>query len=160
MVRGLDHWRLPRVRNDVVMGKSRRWGGSREKKGETGKDCDVGLCGIFLDGCEPFAEDLWKQIKINESNFQRLCPLDGSEPTETMMKFQSAKALEGTGLPLADAGNGSNKVINVGNAIDVEKVFPSYADVAVTPSFNSLSLQLYIYPDMENVHTFLWSLSS
>ncbi|GJU52334.1 amidoxime reducing component [Tanacetum coccineum] len=34
-------------------------------------------------------------------------------------------------LPLADAGNGSNKVINVGDAIDVEKVFPSYADVAV-----------------------------
>ncbi|GKC12749.1 mitochondrial amidoxime reducing component 2-like protein [Tanacetum coccineum] len=114
---------------------------------------------IFVDGCEPFAEDLWKQIKINEMNFQgvMLCPrckvptinqedaTQGSEPTETMMKFRSAKALEvntsttqykgrvylGQMLVWENTDNGSDKVINVGDAVHVEKVFPSYADVAV-----------------------------
>ncbi|KAK1356535.1 hypothetical protein POM88_049791 [Heracleum sosnowskyi] len=31
---------------------------------------------IFIDGCEPFAEDLWKEIKINNITFIsiQLCP--------------------------------------------------------------------------------------
>ncbi|GKC95394.1 hypothetical protein Tco_1160836 [Tanacetum coccineum] len=36
----------------------------------------LNFCSIFVDGCEPFAEDLWKQIKSNETDFQgiMLCP--------------------------------------------------------------------------------------
>ncbi|GKA53996.1 receptor-like protein 12 [Tanacetum coccineum] len=51
----------------------------------------------------------------------------GSEPTETMMKFRSAKALEVNTSTTQYKG----RVINVGDAVHVEKVFPSYADVAV-----------------------------
>nr|GEX21790.1 amidoxime reducing component [Tanacetum cinerariifolium] len=105
---------------------------------------------IYVDGCELFAEDLWNQIKINETKFQGLTPLQedatqGSEPTETMMKFRLAKALEvntsttqfkgqvylGKMLVWENTDNGSNKVITVGDVVHVEKVFPSYADVAV-----------------------------
>ncbi|KAJ9545215.1 hypothetical protein OSB04_024922 [Centaurea solstitialis] len=114
---------------------------------------------IFVDGCEPYAEDLWKQVKINELTFQGVmltprCKVptvnqedatQGSEPTETMMKFRSAKALEvnatktkykgrvylGQMLVCEDKDNSWRKVINVGDIIHVENVFPSYADVAV-----------------------------
>ncbi|GJS70517.1 amidoxime reducing component [Tanacetum coccineum] len=117
---------------------------------------------IFLDGCEPFAEDLWKQIKINEMNFQgvMLCPRckvptinqedakQGSEPTETMMKFRSAKALEvntsttqykgrvylGQMLVWENTDNGSDKVINVGDAVHVEKLV-SYAVLEEPPLY-------------------------
>lgn len=114
---------------------------------------------IFVDGCVPFAEDLWKQIKINDSTFQgvMLCPrckvpsvnqedaTQGSEPTATMMKFRSAKVLEvdttttkykgrvylGQMLVCEDDVNSWRKIISVGDVIHVEKVFSSYADVAV-----------------------------
>ncbi|KAI3507412.1 hypothetical protein L1887_22397 [Cichorium endivia] len=112
---------------------------------------------IFVDGCEAFAEDLWKQIKINDCTFKgvMLCPrckvptinqedgTHGSEPTATMMKFRSAKALEvnptkikgrvylGQMMVCENIDDGSRKVINVGDVIHVEEVFASYADVAV-----------------------------
>ncbi|KAL8262269.1 hypothetical protein R6Q59_026318 [Mikania micrantha] len=112
---------------------------------------------IFVDGCEPFAEDLWKQIKINELTFQgvMLCPrckvptinqedgTQGSEPTETMMKFRSSKVLEVNttttqykgqvymGQMLVCSGDNMGKIVSVGDMIEVQKVFPSYADVAV-----------------------------
>nr|GEW06064.1 mitochondrial amidoxime reducing component 2-like [Tanacetum cinerariifolium] len=68
----------------------------------------AGKASIFVDSYEPFTEDLWKHIKINETNFQgvMLClrckvstnnqedATQGGGPTETMMKFRSAKALE------------------------------------------------------------------
>ncbi|KAF5785349.1 putative molybdenum cofactor sulfurtransferase [Helianthus annuus] len=114
---------------------------------------------IFVSGCEPFAEDLWKQIKINELTFRgiMLCPrckvptIDqedatiGSEPRKTMMKFRSAEALEvntattkykgqpylGQMLVCEDHKTNKGKIVSVGDIIEVEKVFPSYADVAV-----------------------------
>ncbi|XP_071738484.1 uncharacterized protein [Rutidosis leptorrhynchoides] len=114
---------------------------------------------IFVDGCESFAEDLWKQIIINESKFDgvMLCPrckvpsinqedaTQGNEPTATMMKFRSAKVLKvdttttqykgrvylGQMLVCEDDSNSWGKIISVGDVIHVEKVFPSYADVAV-----------------------------
>ncbi|KAJ0512922.1 putative molybdenum cofactor sulfurtransferase [Helianthus annuus] len=113
---------------------------------------------IYVSGCEPFAEDLWKQIKINGLTFQgvMLCPrckvptinqedgTQGNEPTKTMMKFRSSKVLEvdttttqfkgrvylGQMLVCEDKTN-LGKIVSVGDIIDVEKVFPSYADVAV-----------------------------
>ncbi|KAI3759963.1 hypothetical protein L1987_50350 [Smallanthus sonchifolius] len=112
---------------------------------------------IFVNGCSAFAEDLWKEIKINELTFQgiMLCPRCkvptinqedgtlGTEPTVTMMKFRSSKALEvdtsttkykgqpyfGQMLVCVDDNRG--KIVSVGDTIKVEKVFPSYADVAV-----------------------------
>ncbi|MFS7976507.1 putative molybdenum cofactor sulfurtransferase [Helianthus anomalus] len=113
---------------------------------------------IYVSGCQPFAEDLWKQIKINGLTFQgvMLCPrckvptinqedgTQGNEPTKTMMKFRSSKVLEvdttttqfkgrvylGQMLVCEDKTN-MGKIVSVGDIIEVEKVFPSYADVAV-----------------------------
>lgn len=112
---------------------------------------------IYVDGCESFAEDLWKHIKINGLTFTgvMLCPrckvptinqedaTEGSEPTVTMMKFRSAKVLEvnptkykgrvylGQMMVCENIDNNWRKVINVGDVIHVEEAFASYADVAV-----------------------------
>lgn len=110
---------------------------------------------ILIDGCEPFAEDLWKEIKINNMTFLsiQLCPrckvplvnqengIPGSEPNETLMKFRSDKILElstkhqgkvyfGQGLVCSkDSLNGVGGIIlKVGDTIHVDKVFASYAD--------------------------------
>ncbi|OMO80389.1 hypothetical protein COLO4_24113 [Corchorus olitorius] len=62
---------------------------------------------ILVDGCEPFAEDLWTEIKISEFSFKgvRLCArckmptinqdtaIAGLEPNETLMKVRSDKVL-------------------------------------------------------------------
>ncbi|CAI9301476.1 unnamed protein product [Lactuca saligna] len=112
---------------------------------------------IYVEGCESFAEDLWKHIKINGLTFKgvMLCPrckvptinqedaTVGSEPTATMMKFRSAKVLEvnptkykgrvylGHMMVCESIDNNWRKVINVGDVIHVEEAFASYADVAV-----------------------------
>lgn len=110
---------------------------------------------ILIDGCEPFAEDLWKEIKINNMTFIsiQLCPrckvplvnqengIPGSEPNETLMKFRSDKILElstkhqgkvyfGQGLVCSkDSLNGVGGIIlKVGDTIHVDKVFASYVD--------------------------------
>lgn len=111
---------------------------------------------ILIAGCEPFAEDLWKEIKINNLTFIsiRLCPrckiplvnqengIPGTEPNETLMKFRSEKILQlssrqqgqvyfGQGLVCSkdslDDGVGG-MILKVGDAINVEKVIASYAD--------------------------------
>ncbi|XP_018680069.2 uncharacterized protein LOC103998057 isoform X1 [Musa acuminata AAA Group] len=62
---------------------------------------------IIVDGCDPFSEDLWKEIKINKLTFcgVKLCARCkvptinqengsvGNEPTQTLMKFRSDHAL-------------------------------------------------------------------
>ncbi|KAE9461539.1 hypothetical protein C3L33_06560, partial [Rhododendron williamsianum] len=64
---------------------------------------------ILVDGCEPFSEDLWKEIKINKFTFHgvKLCspckvltinqetaiPSSESEPTVTLPTFRSDKVL-------------------------------------------------------------------
>ncbi|CAN7091415.1 unnamed protein product [Brassica rapa subsp. narinosa] len=63
---------------------------------------------ILVDNCDPFGEDLWDEIKINDLVFQgvRLCSRcklptvnqetgvpDATEPIETLMKFRSDKVL-------------------------------------------------------------------
>ncbi|XP_010260737.1 PREDICTED: mitochondrial amidoxime reducing component 2 isoform X2 [Nelumbo nucifera] len=62
---------------------------------------------ILVDGCDPFLEDLWTEIKINKLTFNgvKLCSrckvptinqengIAGPEPTETLMKFRSDKVL-------------------------------------------------------------------
>ncbi|CAK9144566.1 unnamed protein product [Ilex paraguariensis] len=65
---------------------------------------------ILVDGCEPFSEDLWKEMRINKLTFHgvKLCSrckvptinqdtaIAGSEPTQTLMKFRSDKILRPT----------------------------------------------------------------
>ncbi|KAH9315645.1 hypothetical protein KI387_024272, partial [Taxus chinensis] len=62
---------------------------------------------IFIEGCEPFAEDLWKTLRINGMTFHgvKLCArckvptvnqetgVAGKEPTETLSKFRSGEIL-------------------------------------------------------------------
>ncbi|KAK6273201.1 hypothetical protein POUND7_010284 [Theobroma cacao] len=62
---------------------------------------------ILVDGCEPFSEDLWTEIKISKFSFQgvKLCSrckvptinqdtaIAGPEPTETLKKVRSDKVL-------------------------------------------------------------------
>ncbi|KAJ4802879.1 Molybdenum cofactor sulfurase protein-like [Rhynchospora pubera] len=65
---------------------------------------------ILVDGCNPFSEDLWKEIKIDNLTFHgvKLCArckvptinqengIAGTEPTETMVKFRSDHVLHPT----------------------------------------------------------------
>ncbi|KAL6206234.1 hypothetical protein ACLB2K_023483 [Fragaria x ananassa] len=58
---------------------------------------------LLIDGCEPFSEDLWTDVKINNFTFQccMLCyrckipkvnqetGIEGTEPNETLKKFRS-----------------------------------------------------------------------
>ncbi|KAL7210922.1 hypothetical protein ACSBR2_013909 [Camellia fascicularis] len=108
---------------------------------------------IFVDGCEPFAEDLWKEIMINKFTFHsvRLCgrckvptinqetAIGSSEPTETLVKFRSDKVLRptkkqhgrvyfGQNLVCMDSTEGKGKIIKVGDPVYVHKVVPSCAD--------------------------------
>nr|XP_043609796.1 mitochondrial amidoxime reducing component 2-like isoform X2 [Erigeron canadensis] len=62
---------------------------------------------ILVEGCEPFSEDLWKEVKIENLTFHgvKLCArckiptinqenaVSASEPTKTLMKFRSGKML-------------------------------------------------------------------
>lgn len=62
---------------------------------------------IVVDGCEPFAEDLWNEIEINGLTFRggELCyrckiptvdqetAVEGTEPNATLIKFRSDKIL-------------------------------------------------------------------
>lgn len=112
---------------------------------------------ILVDGCDPFEEDLWTEIKINKSVFHgvKLCArckvptvnqetgiFSGAEPTETLMKFRSDKVL---GLNKKQAGKvyfGQNlvckdslteqkgKVIQVGDPVYVFKKVSSSAEAA------------------------------
>ncbi|KAL5716023.1 hypothetical protein ACHQM5_017767 [Ranunculus cassubicifolius] len=102
---------------------------------------------ILVDGCEPFAEDLWTEIKINKLTFNgvKLCSrckvptinqdngIAGIEPTETLMKFRSDKVLRptkkqqgkvyfGQNLVCKESlTHGEGKVIKVGDPIFVLK---------------------------------------
>ncbi|XP_009617280.1 uncharacterized protein [Nicotiana tomentosiformis] len=109
---------------------------------------------VLVDGCEPFAEDLWKEIRINNLTFEgvKLCSrckvptinqetaVAGSEPTETLTKFRSDKALRlnkkqqgkvyfGQNMVCSDAlSRGKGKIIKVGDPVYVLKVVPSSAE--------------------------------
>ncbi|XP_027184554.1 mitochondrial amidoxime reducing component 2-like [Coffea eugenioides] len=112
---------------------------------------------ILVDGCEPFAEDLWKEIRIQKLTFNgvKLCSrckvptinqetaMANSEPTETMKKFRSDKVLRpskkpqgtkvyfGQNMVCSDSQiPGKGKMITVGNPVYVLKAFSSAADAA------------------------------
>lgn len=111
---------------------------------------------ILVDGCEPFAEDFWKVIKLNNMTFHgvKLCArckvptinqesgIPGLEPTEAMMKFRTDKALKREKITKANVYFGQNfvceegrsaskmkgKVVKVGDTIRVFQTYASYAD--------------------------------
>ncbi|KAL2556189.1 Molybdenum cofactor sulfurase family protein [Forsythia ovata] len=109
---------------------------------------------IFVHGCEPFSEDLWTEIKINNLTFHGVllcsrCKVPtinqetaevGSEPTKTLMTFRSDEALRpnkkqqgrvyfGQNLVCTDSlTNGKMKNIKVGDPVFVFKVVSSPAD--------------------------------
>ncbi|KAF8408569.1 hypothetical protein HHK36_004632 [Tetracentron sinense] len=111
---------------------------------------------ILVDGCEPFSEDLWTEIKINKFTFcgVKLCArckvptinqengIAGPEPTESLMKFRSDKVLRPTMKQQGKVYFGQNlickdslteakgKVIKVGDSVYVLKKVSSSADAA------------------------------
>ncbi|XP_010537018.1 PREDICTED: mitochondrial amidoxime reducing component 2 [Tarenaya hassleriana] len=114
---------------------------------------------IFLDGCEPFGEDLWDEIKINDLVFKgvRLCSrckvptvdqetaVMGSEPTETLLKFRSDKVLMPDKKPRGKvffgkemvwdwkegSSDGKGKLIKVGDPVLVAKKMTSRNEAAI-----------------------------
>ncbi|KAL9151415.1 hypothetical protein ABFS82_11G050200 [Erythranthe guttata] len=116
--------------------------------------------GILVEGCEPFIEDLWTEIKISQSTFQgvKLCSRckvptinqetteAGSEPTDTLITFRSDKVLRpnkkhqkgkvyfGQNMVCLDSINGEEgkrKSIKLGDSVFVLKSVTSAADAAV-----------------------------
>ncbi|KAI3474328.1 hypothetical protein Pfo_029151 [Paulownia fortunei] len=112
---------------------------------------------ILVDGCKPFLEDLWTEIRINKLTFQgvKLCSrckvptinqetaIGGSEPTATLMSFRSdgvlrpnkkkqqGKVYFGQNLVCTDSlSEGRGKSIKVGDSVFVLKMVSSAADAA------------------------------
>ncbi|KAL3520315.1 hypothetical protein ACH5RR_018464 [Cinchona calisaya] len=109
---------------------------------------------ILVEGCKPFAEDLWKEISINRLTFYagELCyrckiptinqetAIAGSEPTETLRKFRSDKVLCPNKKPQGRVYFGhmlvckdsliqwKSKKIQVGDPVYVLKLMSSYDD--------------------------------
>ncbi|KAL9269546.1 Mitochondrial amidoxime reducing component 2-like protein [Drosera capensis] len=111
---------------------------------------------ILVDGCEPFSEDLWKEININKLTFYgvKLCArckvpsisqetgIAGIGPTEALKTFRSDKVLLphkkpqgqvyfGQNMVCKDSMDGGRgKVIRIGNPVYVIKRLSSSAEAA------------------------------
>ncbi|XP_021722204.1 mitochondrial amidoxime-reducing component 1-like [Chenopodium quinoa] len=111
---------------------------------------------ILVEGCGPFTEDLWKEIKINKSTFVgvRLCSrckiptinqetgIAGSEPNKTLMEFRSDKVLLPNKKPQGEIYVGQHlvckdcftrdrgNVIQVGDPVYVVQQLSSTAEAA------------------------------
>ncbi|CDY29104.1 hypothetical protein HID58_086265 [Brassica napus] len=116
---------------------------------------------ILVDNCDPFGEDLWDEIKINDLVLQgvRLCSRcklptvnqetgvpDAAEPIETLMKFRSDKVLMPHKKPhgkvffgkdmvwnwnITNNQGKGNKTIKVGDSISVLRMISSVSEAAV-----------------------------
>ncbi|RDX99184.1 Mitochondrial amidoxime-reducing component 1, partial [Mucuna pruriens] len=113
---------------------------------------------ILVEGCEPFSEDLWTEIKISRFSFLgvKLCSrckvptinqetgIAGSEPTETLMKIRSGKVIRpnaknknkvyfGQNMVwnwMDSSVEGSGKIIEVGDPVYVLGKVSSAAEAA------------------------------
>ncbi|KAL2900255.1 Mitochondrial amidoxime-reducing component 1, partial [Bienertia sinuspersici] len=111
---------------------------------------------ILVEGCRPFSEDLWKEIKINKLTFYgvRLCSrckipsinqetgVPGSEPTNTLKGFRSDAILLPNKKPQGQTYVGqhlvckdcytenTDKVIQVGDPVYVVQQLSSTAEAA------------------------------
>lgn len=115
---------------------------------------------FVVDGCEPFSEDLWNELEINEFVFkggelcyrckiptinQETAVLGGSEPTATLMNFRSDKILRpdkekhqgrvyiGQMLVCKNyhPETGKSKAIRVGDPVHVLKAVSSYEECLI-----------------------------
>ncbi|ESQ30907.1 hypothetical protein EUTSA_v10011673mg [Eutrema salsugineum] len=111
---------------------------------------------IFVDGCEPFAEDLWREILINDFTFHgvKLCSrckvptikqetgVGGQEPIKTLRNFRSDKVIQPKKKPQGKIYFGQNmiwkdrvsdvmgKTIKVGDPVVVLAKLSSPAEAA------------------------------
>ncbi|KAJ6414889.1 hypothetical protein OIU84_003830 [Salix udensis] len=111
---------------------------------------------ILVEGCEPFSEDLWTEIRISKVTFEgvKLCSrckiptinqdtgIGGTEPNETLMKIRSDKVLRPNmkqqgkiyfGQNLVWKENPSEehgKLVKVGDPVSVLKKVSSAAEAA------------------------------
>ncbi|EEF34230.1 molybdopterin cofactor sulfurase, putative [Ricinus communis] len=111
---------------------------------------------IFIDGCEPFSEDLWTEIRINKYTFEgvKLCSrckvptidqatgVASSEPNGTLMKIRSDNVLRpskkqqgkiyfGQNLVWKDNLNGGKgNIVKLGDPVFVVKNVSSAAEAA------------------------------
>ncbi|KAB1221498.1 Mitochondrial amidoxime reducing component 2 [Morella rubra] len=111
---------------------------------------------ILVDGCEPFAEDLWTEVRISKFTFQgvKLCSrckvptinqetgIPGPEPNETLKKIRSDKVLRPTQKQQGTIYFGQNlvwndslteekgRIIKVGDPVDVLKKVSSANEAA------------------------------
>ncbi|XP_011022318.1 PREDICTED: mitochondrial amidoxime reducing component 2-like isoform X2 [Populus euphratica] len=111
---------------------------------------------ILVEGCEPFSEDLWTEIRIRKFTFEgvKLCSrckiptinqdtgIGGTEPNETLMKIRSDRVLRpdkkqqgkiyfGQNLVWKDnPSEGHGKIVKVGDPVFVHKKVSSVAEAA------------------------------
>ncbi|KAH9795437.1 MOSC domain-containing protein [Citrus sinensis] len=111
---------------------------------------------ILVDGCEPFSEDTWTEVRINKFTFQgvKLCSRckiptinqdtgdAGPEPNETLKQIRSDKVLRpgrkqrgkiyfGQNMVCKDnLTEGNGKVLNLGDPVFVLKKVTSAAEAA------------------------------
>ncbi|KAJ1393124.1 Pyruvate kinase-like, insert domain superfamily [Sesbania bispinosa] len=113
---------------------------------------------ILVEGCEPFSEDIWTEIKIGRFSFlgSKLCArckvptinqetgIVGSEPTETLMRTRSGKVIRPNdrnknkvyfGQNMVwnwndSSARGSGKVLEVGDPVYVLRKVSSAAEAA------------------------------
>jgi len=112
---------------------------------------------ILVEGCHPYAEDLWKTIKINKLTFGgvKLCGRckvptinqdtgipSPTEPTETLQKYRSGEVLlpshknkrqvyfgQNAVCKESLSANGEGRIIKVGDPVYVTKSFSSSGQV-------------------------------
>ncbi|XP_057971510.1 uncharacterized protein LOC131160155 [Malania oleifera] len=111
---------------------------------------------ILVDGCQPFSEDLWKDMKINKLTFHgvKLCDrckiptinqengITESEPNRTLMSFRSDEVLRPTQKKRGRIYFGQNlvcpealtqakgRIVKVGDPVRVLKMVSSPAEAA------------------------------
>ncbi|KAI9198852.1 hypothetical protein LWI28_023083 [Acer negundo] len=111
---------------------------------------------ILVEGCEPFSEDLWTELRISKFTFQgvKLCSrckiptinqdtgIAGSEPTNTLKEFRSDKVLLpnrnqqgkvyfGQNLVCKDnLTEGKGNIVKVGDPVFVLRKISSVAEAA------------------------------
>ncbi|KAG2629883.1 hypothetical protein PVAP13_3KG471402 [Panicum virgatum] len=112
---------------------------------------------ILVEGCHPYAEDLWKTIKINKLTFRgvKLCGRckvptinqytgipTPTEPTETLQKYRSGEVLlpshknkrqvyfgQNAVCKESLSANGEGRIIKVGDPVYVTQSFSSSGEV-------------------------------
>ncbi|XP_058760475.1 uncharacterized protein LOC131633810 [Vicia villosa] len=113
---------------------------------------------ILVEGCEPYSEDLWRDITINKFSFQgvKLCArckvptidqetaTPGTEPYETLTKVRSGEVLRpnlknkkkiyfGQNVVWKwkdSSAKGDGKMLKLGDPVYVTKTYPSVAEAA------------------------------